>query len=91
MVLVNAAPAADGEALYAAKANGRDRSVHYSELERKAIRADQDIDLYAFENVTRVIAERVSSPNACSTSRTSSSSGSSSRSGSSGHRRRRHG
>jgi diguanylate cyclase (GGDEF)-like protein len=47
------------EALYAAKANGRDRTVHYTELEREAIRADQDIDLFAFENVTRVIAERV--------------------------------
>ena len=47
------------EALYAAKAGGRDRTVHYGELEREAIRADQDIDLFAFENVTRVIAERV--------------------------------
>jgi diguanylate cyclase (GGDEF)-like protein len=47
------------EALYAAKANGRDRAVHYTELEREAIRADEDIDLFAFENVTRVIAERV--------------------------------
>ena len=49
------------EALYAAKAGGRDRTVHYSDLEREAIRADRDIDLFAFENVTRVIAERVAS------------------------------
>jgi diguanylate cyclase (GGDEF)-like protein len=47
------------EAVYAAKAAGRDRVTHYSELAREAIKSDSDIDLYAFENITRVVAERV--------------------------------
>lgn len=47
------------EAVYASKAAGRDRVTHYSELEREAIRSDGDIDLFAFENLTRVIADRV--------------------------------
>jgi diguanylate cyclase (GGDEF)-like protein len=47
------------QALYAAKAEGRNRVVHFSELEREAFRQDEDLDLFAFENVTRVIAERI--------------------------------
>lgn len=47
------------EALYAAKARGNDQAAHWSELEREALAADQDVGLSAFENLTRVISERV--------------------------------
>jgi len=49
------------QAVYAAKAAGRDRCVHYAELEREALREDEDIDVFTFENMTRVISERIAS------------------------------
>ncbi len=47
------------EALYAAKARGRDRLVSYGELEQEARMHDRDVDMQGFENRTRVMAERV--------------------------------
>ncbi len=47
------------EALYAAKARGRDRSLHYDTLHREALAEDRDMTVQAFENHTRVIAERI--------------------------------
>jgi two-component system, cell cycle response regulator len=47
------------EAMYAAKARGRDRVVHYGELVRKAVDTDTDVALQSFENMTRVISERI--------------------------------
>lgn len=47
------------EAMYAAKARGRDRSVHYGDLQREALETDRDVALESFENRTRVIAEQV--------------------------------
>jgi two-component system cell cycle response regulator len=47
------------EALYAAKAKGRNRVVHYDEMARRAREEDRDPALESFENRTRVIAERI--------------------------------
>ena len=47
------------EALYAAKARGRDQVVHYADMERAAIGDNIDVALESFENRTRVIAESV--------------------------------
>jgi diguanylate cyclase (GGDEF)-like protein len=47
------------EALYAAKARGRDRVVHYDVLEREATDRNSSRQLEHFEDVTRVITERV--------------------------------
>jgi two-component system, cell cycle response regulator len=49
---------ADG-ALYAAKARGRDRIVDHAEREREARERDGDVELDGFEEMTRVLAERV--------------------------------
>lgn len=46
-------------ALYAAKARGRDRIVDYADREREARARDADPDLEGFEEMTRVLAERV--------------------------------
>ncbi|MCA9667734.1 MAG: GGDEF domain-containing protein [Myxococcales bacterium] len=46
-------------ALYAAKAEGRDRCICFAELERRALREDDDVELVNFENLTRVISERL--------------------------------
>ena len=48
-----------GEALYAAKARGRDRAVHWDDLRREAQEQNRDPALDGFENRTRVMAERV--------------------------------
>ncbi len=47
------------QALYAAKAGGRNRVVHATALARKNAQAGKDDDLAGFEDFTRVIAERV--------------------------------
>ena len=47
------------EALYAAKARGRDRAVHAEQLKFEAIDQDRDVALQSFEDFTRVITERV--------------------------------
>ncbi len=47
------------EALYAAKARGRDRAVHADQLLVEAIDLDQDVALQSFDDFTRVITERV--------------------------------
>lgn len=47
------------EAMYAAKAQGRDRVVSYNELERRAWAAHEDVALASFENLTRVVSERI--------------------------------
>jgi diguanylate cyclase (GGDEF)-like protein len=47
------------EALYGAKANGRDRVVHYDEMARRAQEQDRDPAFEGFENRTRVVAERI--------------------------------
>jgi diguanylate cyclase (GGDEF)-like protein len=49
---------ADG-ALYAAKARGRDRIVEHAQREREARERDGDLELDGFEEMTRVLAERV--------------------------------
>jgi len=49
---------ADG-AVYAAKAAGRDTIRHASDLEREAMEQQVDPAIQGFENMTRVIAERV--------------------------------
>lgn len=49
---------ADG-ALYAAKARGRDRIVDHADREREIRRRDGDLELEGFEEMTRVLAERV--------------------------------
>ncbi|OGQ86452.1 MAG: hypothetical protein A2289_17755 [Deltaproteobacteria bacterium RIFOXYA12_FULL_58_15] len=46
------------EALYAAKANGRNRTVHFEDLERTALCEKRDLTLEGFQNRTRVITER---------------------------------
>jgi diguanylate cyclase (GGDEF)-like protein len=45
--------------LYAAKARGRDRIVEHAEREREARQRDGDLELDGFEDMTRVLAERV--------------------------------
>jgi diguanylate cyclase (GGDEF)-like protein len=47
------------EALYAAKAKGRNRVVHYDEIARRAREQDRDPALEGLDNRTRVIAERM--------------------------------
>ncbi len=47
------------EALYSAKAAGRDRLVCYSDLASAAIEHDRDVALDGFETRTKVIVERV--------------------------------
>ncbi len=47
------------EALYAAKARGRDRAIHADQLMVEAIDQDQDVALRSFDDFTRVITERV--------------------------------
>ncbi len=47
------------EALYAAKARGRDRAVNADQLRVEAIDQDQDVALRSFDDFTRVITERV--------------------------------
>ncbi|HEU0031817.1 MAG TPA: GGDEF domain-containing protein [Kofleriaceae bacterium] len=49
---------ADGS-LYAAKARGRDRIVEHAEREREAIERKGDVELDGFEEMTKVLAERV--------------------------------
>jgi len=46
------------EAMYAAKAGGRDRTLHFSDLERAAMEDKRDLALEGFQNRTRVITER---------------------------------
>jgi diguanylate cyclase (GGDEF)-like protein len=46
-------------ALYAAKARGRDRIVDHAERVRDARERDGDVELDGFEEMTRVLAERV--------------------------------
>jgi diguanylate cyclase (GGDEF)-like protein len=46
-------------ALYAAKARGRDRIVDHAEREREARARDGDVEVEGFEEMTRVLAERV--------------------------------
>jgi two-component system cell cycle response regulator len=47
------------EAVYAAKAAGRDRVVSFTGLERDAAARDEDVALASFENLTQVVAQRV--------------------------------
>ncbi|MCP4134779.1 MAG: GGDEF domain-containing protein [bacterium] len=47
------------QALYAAKAKGRNRVVHYTEMERDAIQNDGNVELENFENMTKVVSERM--------------------------------
>jgi diguanylate cyclase (GGDEF)-like protein len=46
------------EAMFAAKAGGRDRVFHFSDLERAALAGKRDLALEGFQNRTRVITER---------------------------------
>jgi diguanylate cyclase (GGDEF)-like protein len=46
-------------ALYAAKARGRNRVVDHAERERVARARDSDVELDGFEDMTRVLADRV--------------------------------
>jgi diguanylate cyclase (GGDEF)-like protein len=46
-------------ALYAAKGDGRDRLVSYESLESPMADGDRDIQVRHFQNVTRVVTERV--------------------------------
>lgn len=47
------------EALYAAKARGRDITVRYSDVEYASIQAGDDVEVTGLENRARVLAERV--------------------------------
>jgi diguanylate cyclase (GGDEF)-like protein len=47
------------EALYAAKAKGRNAVVHYDEIARRALEQDRDPAFESFENHTRVFADRI--------------------------------
>jgi two-component system cell cycle response regulator len=47
------------EAIYAAKAAGRNQVVHYRAMERRAMSQDVDVALQSFENMTRVVSERM--------------------------------
>jgi len=49
------------QALYAAKANGRDCSVSYHDLEARSREAGHDVDVVGLENQARVLADRVAS------------------------------
>jgi two-component system cell cycle response regulator len=45
-------------ALYAAKSAGRNRALHFRALERKAVRAGEDVRIQGFEAMQRVVSER---------------------------------
>jgi diguanylate cyclase (GGDEF)-like protein len=47
------------EAVYAAKAEGRNRARSYSSLRRAAEAHDEDLALASFENLTRVVSQRI--------------------------------
>jgi diguanylate cyclase (GGDEF)-like protein len=47
------------EAVYAAKAEGRNRVRTYSSLRREAEAHDEDLALASFENLTRVVSQRI--------------------------------
>jgi len=47
------------EAMYACKAGGRDCVRHFHDVRRSALEADIDPQIQGFENLTRVISERV--------------------------------
>lgn len=47
------------EAVYAAKAAGRDRVMSYRDHERSAAARDEDVALASFENLTRVVSQRI--------------------------------
>jgi two-component system cell cycle response regulator len=47
------------QAMYAAKAQGRDRFVHFAALERDALAQDTDLAARSFEDMTRVVSERI--------------------------------
>lgn len=47
------------EAMYAAKAGGRDQVLCYQALEREARQRDEDMAFTSFENLTRVAADRI--------------------------------
>ena len=47
------------DALYGAKAQGRDRVVHFVDLQREALAADGDVALRSFEDRVRVLADHV--------------------------------
>ncbi len=47
------------EALFAAKVRGRDCVIHHAEIERRALAVDGSLALEGFENLTRVISERI--------------------------------
>lgn len=49
------------EALYAAKARGRDQALGRDEMDTMAAELDSDVQLMHFENVTRVVTERTAS------------------------------
>jgi len=67
VAVATAGPSVDAQALlslvdgavYAAKAAGRDRVVHASDVQREALEKDIDPAVHGFENMTRVIADRV--------------------------------
>jgi diguanylate cyclase (GGDEF)-like protein len=58
--LAEAFRAAD-EALYAAKARGRDQALGRDQMDTMAAELDSDVQLMHFENVTRVVTERTAS------------------------------
>lgn len=45
--------------VYAAKARGRDQIIDHADQERRAREADRDLELDGFEDMTRVLADRV--------------------------------
>lgn len=47
------------QALYSAKANGRDRCVSYNDMEAGCRTSGHDIDVVGLENQARVLSERV--------------------------------
>ena len=47
------------EAVFAAKVRGRDCVIHHAEIERRALESDESVALEGFENLTKVISERI--------------------------------
>lgn len=47
------------QAMFAAKARGRDGFMHYASLERDALAEDTDLAARSFEDMTRVVSERI--------------------------------